>query len=176
MPQPAKTRGVKQMRAEPSLNPSFESRILKKVYALLIFLMGLTGFAQMPIFKRYYIADIPGLGWLADFYLTHTLHYIGAVFLLGLFAYYATLYLMRGRRICRLTAAAYVRIAILLCLVSTGIIRVLKNLPDVTFSPRFTQFVDLAHLGFMIIFMIAALLFFIFKKVWTLKRRYTGNL
>ncbi len=164
------------MRAGPTPKPSFESRILQKVYVLLIFFMGLTGFAQMPIFKRYYIADIPGLGWLADFYFTHTLHYIGAIALLGLFAYYAVLYLMQGRRIHRLTAAAYVRIAILSCLTATGIIRVLKNLPDITFSPRFTQFVDLAHLGSMLILMIVALLFLIFKKGWTVERRYTGYL
>ena len=31
-----------------------------------VFFLTLTGFGQMPIFKRYYIADIPGLGWLAD--------------------------------------------------------------------------------------------------------------
>ena len=33
-------------------------------YLISVFFLALSGFGQMPIFKRYYIADIPGLGWL----------------------------------------------------------------------------------------------------------------
>jgi len=38
------------------------SRPLRWIYLTTTFLLVLTGFGQMPIFKRYYIADIPGLG------------------------------------------------------------------------------------------------------------------
>jgi len=33
-------------------------------YLITVIFLVLSGFGQMPIFKRYYIADIPGLGWL----------------------------------------------------------------------------------------------------------------
>ena len=139
---------------------------LKKFYILLFTVMAFTGFGQMPIFKRYYIADIPGMGWTADFYMTHYIHYIGAIILLGLLAYCILDYFLTGRRGFRLTASAYVRILLLGGIVITGIFRVFKNLPDVVFSPEFTLFIDIAHLGFMMFYLLAALLFLIIKSGW----------
>jgi hypothetical protein len=143
-----------------------EQRFIKWVYVVTLFMMGLTGFAQMPIFKRYYIADIPGLGWLADFYFTHYLHYIGAMVLFILFAYCITAYMMVGKHSFKLTRAAYWRIFLLACIVITGIFRVLKNLPDIVFSTNFTMFIDISHLGFMMIFMAAGIVFLIRKRGW----------
>ncbi|MFZ7112364.1 MAG: FeS-binding protein [Desulfatiglandales bacterium] len=140
--------------------------ILKGAYVFVLVVMAITGFGQMPIFKRYYIADIPGLGWSADYYFTHTLHYLGAIALMGLLAYFMTDYVLRNKNTYRLTAAAYVRIFFMAGLVGTGILRVLKNLPDITFSPELTLIIDLGHLGFMISFVIVALAFLIFKRGW----------
>jgi len=138
----------------------------KTFYILLFTVMAFSGFGQMPIFKRYYIADIPGMGWTADFYVTHYIHYIGAIILLGLLAYGILDYFLTGRREFSLTASAYVRILLLGGIVITGIFRVLKNLPDVVFSPGFTLFIDISHLGFMMFYLLAALLFLIFKSGW----------
>ena len=154
-----------------SNTPAAGHRFLKRVYILLMALMALTGFGQMPIFKRYYIADIPGLGWLADFYFTHILHYIGAMVLLAVFAYFLTDFFLQARKTYRLTVAAFIRILLLAGLVCTGIFRVLKNLPDVTFSPGFTLFIDIAHLGFMMSFVLVALVFLIFKRGWVTASR-----
>ena len=63
------------------------NRTVRYVYLITVFLLTLTGFGQMPVFKRYYIADIPGLGWLAQFYVTHYIHYLGAIVFLALLAY-----------------------------------------------------------------------------------------
>ena len=142
---------------------------LKKFYIFLFTLMAFTGFGQMPIFKRYYIADIPGMGWTADFYVTHYIHYIGAIVLLGLVAYCILDYFLTSRREFSLTGSAYVRILLLGGIVITGIFRVLKNLPDVVFSPGFTLFIDISHLGFMLFYLFAALLFLIIKSGWTRK-------
>jgi hypothetical protein len=142
----------------------------KQIYLIALFFMGLTGFAQMPIFKRYYIADIPGLGWLADFYLTHDLHYLGAIFLLAFFTYLILDYFLSLKGRYRLTRTAGVRLLLLFCIVVTGIIRVLKNLPDVTFSPGFTMFIDISHLAFMMLLMVAGALFLVMKKGWLAAR------
>lgn len=144
-----------------------DRRVLKWVYGLLLIGMGFTGFGQMPIFKRYYLADIPGLAWSADFYLTHTLHYLGAILLLGIIAYVILDFFFSGRKQFTLTSSAYIRIVLLTGLVVTGIFRVLKNLPDVVFSPGFTLFIDIAHLAFMMAYLFAALLFLILKSGWT---------
>ena len=64
-----------------------QGNTLKYSYLITLLFLTLTGFGQMPIFKRYYIADIPGLGWLAKFYITHFIHYLGAILILALLAY-----------------------------------------------------------------------------------------
>ena len=138
------------MNANPAPTTlSLDQRILKAGYLALLFFMGLTGMAQMPIFKRYYIADIPGLGWLANYYATHALHYLGAMALLALLAYGAVLYGGALRRHFAPTRCTVVRALLLGGLVTTGVIRMLKNLPDVVFSPTMTMVVDISHLGFM---------------------------
>jgi len=143
-----------------------EYNYIRRVYIFIIFMMCLTGFGQMPIFKRYYIADIPGLGWLAEYYLTHYIHYIGAILLFFMFAYCAAGYFLVGRHAFRLTRSAYIRIILLTAITITGILRVLKNLPDIVFSPNFTMFIDISHLVFMMIFLMAGAVFLITKKGW----------
>ncbi|MGE0084046.1 MAG: FeS-binding protein [Desulfococcaceae bacterium] len=145
---------------------SAEHRGIKKVYILTLFVLGLSGFAQMPIFKRYYIADIPGLGWLADFYFTHYLHYIAAMVLFCIFGYCITAYFLADRHAFRLTRVAYVRMFFLSGLVITGIFRVLKNLPDVVFSYHFNIVIDIAHIIFMMLFLSAAFVFLMMKTGW----------
>ena len=80
---------------------------IKPVYILIFLLMGLTGFGQMPIFKRYYIADIPGLAWLDQYYVTHTIHYLGAIALLALIAYGLVIYGAMLRKQYRLTGCRH---------------------------------------------------------------------
>jgi hypothetical protein len=147
-----------------------ELTYFKPVYLFLLFVMGLTGFGQMPIFKRYYIADIPGLGWLADFYATHYLHYLGAIVLFGFFVYVAVTYWGLMRQQFQLTGAAYIRITILALITITGIFRVLKNLPDVVFAPLFTMVIDISHLVFMMFLMIFGILFMVLKKGWLVSK------
>jgi len=145
---------------------TFASRAMRRAYVLMFVFMAFTGSGQMPIFARYYISDLPGMAWSADFYLTHYLHYLGACLFLALLAYAALDYLLSGRRRYALTGVAYVCIALLGGIVITGIFRVLKNLPDVVFSPAFTMFIDIAHLGFMILYIVAALFSLIGKRRW----------
>jgi hypothetical protein len=150
-------------------------RWIRWSFGILLAGMAFTGMGQMPIFKRYYIADIPGMGWSADFFFTHLLHYLGAVLLLALFGYMAAEYVLSMRRRYALTAAGWVRVLLLAGITGTGVVRVLKNLPDVTFSPAFTMLVDIAHLGLMMLFLAAALLFALRKRPWVRERPSTGG-
>jgi len=147
-----------------------ELTYFKPLYLFLLFVMGLTGFAQMPIFKRYYIADIPGLAWLADFYVTHYLHYLGAIILAGFFVYAGVVYFGLMCKQFHLTRAAFVRIGLLVLIVITGIFRVLKNLPDVVFSPAFTMAIDISHLVFMMLLMTFGIIFMVLKKPWIVEK------
>ena len=72
------------MKLHSSDTPANQNKAVRFIYLMTVFFLILSGFGQMPIFRRYYIADIPGLGWLAQFYLTHYIHYLGAILILAL--------------------------------------------------------------------------------------------
>ena len=151
---------------------SASQKTLRRIFVWTFAVMVFTGFGQMPIFKRYYLADVPGLDWTADFYLTHYIHYVGAMLLLGLIAYGIIDYLLSGRKRLSLTRSAYVRIALLSGIVFTGVLRVMKNLPDVLFAPGFTQFIDLSHLGFMMLYLFVAGFCLAFRSGWVVAKSH----
>jgi hypothetical protein len=63
------------MKVQQTDRAKTPNRAARYVYLITVLFLTLSGFGQMPIFKRYYIADIPGFGWLAQFYVTHYIHY-----------------------------------------------------------------------------------------------------
>jgi hypothetical protein len=140
---------------------------IKTFYLLILFLATLSGFAQMPIFKRYYIADIPMLGWLADFYITHLLHYLSAVAILALMGYRALDYLMVTRKNRKITPSGIFRVIVLCGIVVTGLFLVVYNFAGVYFTSKFVIFLDLAHLGLVMLFLFYSLYCLIFRKKWT---------
>jgi hypothetical protein len=122
------------------------SRTLNIVFRLTVFALLFTGFAQMPIFARYYLADVPGFAWTADYYLNHILHYGLAIALLLFLGWRLPLALRRGW-----TAGGMLTALCWASIVVTGLIRVMKNQPDAFFSPTFVMLVDWGHLGFVML-------------------------
>ena len=146
------------------------SRPLRWIYLTTTFFLVLTGFGQMPIFKRYYIADIPGLGWLAEFFVTHYIHYLGAIVLLALIAYIAADYLILKRNARRMTASGYIRLVLLTGILVSGGLLVIRNLTGTHFSPEFIIFLDIIHLGLVVVFLFVSIYCLIVKKHWTTQR------
>ena len=144
--------------------------IVRYVYLITVFFLTLTGFGQMPIFKRYYIADIPGLGWLAQFYVTHYIHYLAAILVLALVAYRVLDYLILQKKHLRLTASGYIRGAMLAGILVTGIFLVIRNLAGSRFGPPFIIFLDLAHLGLVMTFLMVTGYYLVSKKRWVTQR------
>jgi uncharacterized membrane protein (UPF0182 family) len=140
------------------------------IYLTTTFFLVLSGFGQMPIFKRYYIADIPGLGWLAEFFVTHYIHYLGAIVFLALAAFMIADYLISKRNSRHVTASGYVRIALLTGILISGVLLVIRNLAGTNFAPEFIIFLDLIHLGFVMMFLFVSLYCLFFKKHWTTER------
>jgi uncharacterized membrane protein len=155
------------MSAQQTIMLKGPNRIVRYVYLITVFLLTLTGFGQMPIFKRYYIADIPGFGWLAQFYVTHYIHYLAAILILALVAYLIVDYLILQKKHLRLTASGYVRGAILAGILVSGILLVIRNLSGSQFGPGFIIFLDLAHMGLVMAFLMVTAYCLIFKKQWT---------
>ncbi len=123
------------------------SKTLTIVFRLTVIGLLFTGFAQMPIFARYYLADVPGFAWTADYYLNHILHYGLAIVLLLILGWRVPLALKRGR----FSAGGAILAMCWVGVVATGLVRVMKNQPDAFFSPTFVMAVDWGHLGFVML-------------------------
>lgn len=156
---------VQQAAISRTQNPA-----VRYTYLITVFFLTLTGFGQMPIFKRYYIADIPGFGWLAKFYVTHYIHYLGAILILALVSYMIIDYLILQKKRIRLTASGYVRGMILVGILVSGIFLVLRNLTGSRFAPEFIIFLDIAHLGLVMTFLIVTGYCLVRKRRWVTQR------
>ena len=158
------------MKVQPAILSKAPNRSVRYVYLITVFFLTLTGFGQMPIFKRYYIADIPAFGWLAQFYVTHYIHYLGAILILALVSYMIIDYLILQKKSIRLTASGYVRGTILVGILVSGIFLVLRNFPGSRFVPEFIIFLDIAHLGLVMTFLIVAGYCLVRRRRWVTQR------
>lgn len=52
---------------------------------LLIF----SGFGELPMYKRYMVTQIPGLGWTGDFLINLKIHYISGIFFISVMIFHA---------------------------------------------------------------------------------------
>ena len=142
------------------------SPALRFVYLATAGMLALSGFAQMPIFKRYYIADIPGLGWLAAYYTTHMIHYIGAIVLMTLLAYAGVRYLSAHRSGWQVSPSGWLRGALLAAILITGVLRVIKNFEGFYFSSGVIIFLDLLHLAAVVGFLMVGLYCALGRRRW----------
>ena len=119
--------------------------------------LALTGMGQMPIFSRYYIADLPGLWWLGDYRITAALHLALAALLLVVLCALAVTWLGAGRDRPGLGRVAGLRVALFAAVAFTGWLRVMQNgsLPPVT--PEHLRYLDWSHLGLAVALGLAAL-------------------
>lgn len=140
--------------------------VLKSLYLISAFFLVITGFGQMPLYKRYYIADIPGLGWLADFYVTHFMHYLFAAVFLAVIAYSLTAYFLIDRKKAHISPAGLIRGLILTGIVLSGIFMVIFNFAGVSFPQGAVIVLDLAHMGLVMLFLLMGLLALIFRWKW----------
>ena len=125
---------------------------MRLVSRLLVVALLFTGFAQMPIFARYYLASVPGFAWTADYYLNHVLHYGLAIALLAFLGWRAMLAWRRSWTVGgTLLAACWAGVA------ATGLVRVMKNQPDAYFAPDLVMWVDWGHLGLVMMLGLVAL-------------------
>ncbi len=128
--------------------------------------LAVTGFGQMPLYKRYYVSSIPGLGWTADYYITHNIHYIGAVILIGLTVYYIANYFLQHRGIYSITKQGIVMLVFMAGIIVTGLLKVIASQRGVYFSEGFLFHLDLLHIMFAFLFLISAAVFKIMKYRW----------
>ena len=141
-----------------------QNKLISYSYIFTFFMMTISGFGQMPIFKRYYMADIPGLEWLAKYYITHYLHYLFAIMFLSLISYISMEYFLTKREKLIITTSGYVGSLLLSTLSLTGILLVIRNFSGHLFSSSFIVYLDLIHLGAVILILMTGLFCMVFNK------------
>lgn len=67
---------------------SLSNRLVHWGTALSIFALIISGFGQMPMYKRYNIVKLPGAEWLGEYSLTLVMHYIAAIILIFVVFYH----------------------------------------------------------------------------------------
>ncbi len=55
-----------------------------------------TGLGCLPLYKRYYITDLPGFGWTGDFYNVTVVHYIASIVFLSAVIFHIVYHGLRG--------------------------------------------------------------------------------
>ncbi|MBF0119869.1 MAG: hypothetical protein HQK79_13625 [Desulfobacterales bacterium] len=141
-----------------------DSVFFRYIYLVTLFLITLTGFGAMPIFKRYYIADIPGFGWLDKFYVTHYMHYFMAIIFIGLIFYAFVRNVVLEKM--KVSLSGYIRGIMFSIITISGLFLVIKNLNCCYFSPNIVIILDLIHVSSVMMFLIFALICLIFKLKW----------
>ncbi len=144
--------------------------IIRTLYVVSALILMITGFGQMPIYKRYYISSLPGLAWLADFYVTHWLHYLSAAVLMGLVTYAFVMFISSYHKTKKPSISGYIRGIILTGLILTGILLVINNLPGSFFSQGSIIFLDLAHMALAMVLLVAGFVALIRKSPWIVER------
>jgi hypothetical protein len=148
------------MNAKPSL-------LLKTLYGIAAVAALFTGFGNMPLWGRYYVADVPGLGWSGDFFINVNVHILAGSLLLAISSYAAANSLvMRRSPSCGLTRSGGIRVFLLALALTTGIIMVIKNLPGIHFPMAMLMIFNFSHMAAAVLFMVAALVALIFRQPW----------
>ncbi len=140
------------------------SKFSRYIYGITFLLLVVTGFGQMPVYKRYYISDIPGLGWLSQFYVTHMLHYIASFVLIAL-AVYAVISFFSSRS-GKITVSGYLKIAIIIGLIASGGLMVIRNLSGVYLDHNLIIAVNLIHLALCMVLVGVSFYTLITRKRW----------
>jgi copper ion binding protein len=151
---------------------------------LLIF----SGFGELPMYKRYMVTQVPGLGWAGDFFIQLKLHYLAGIVFVSVLVFHTLYHGWLGHQglipkkgdvkascktiLCMLgfgeepkmdkylpeqrLAYAYLG-GIGLILVLTGIVKVIKNIPDVHLASGLIASMTLIHTFATIFFLLGVL-------------------
>lgn len=146
-------------------NP-IERAWLKWLYGLISIAAIFTGFGNMPLYGRYYVADVPYLQWTGDFIANVKVHTVAGASLLTLALYFLIVYLLMRSRGVQLTRTGFVQFLFLWLVLLSGVVMAIKNLPEVVFDLPVLMTMNFLHMGSAILFVLVSLLGLIYRGQW----------
>lgn len=144
------------------------SRGFKGLYAIAVVIALFTGFGSMPLWGRYYIADIPGLKWSGDFFVNLQIHLFVGALLLCLAVYMLVYYLNVRSSGVRLTRSGRIRAVFLVLAILSGVAMAIRNLSGIQFAFEWQVSLVFLHMGVAVAFMVASIVCLIARCRWTL--------
>jgi len=144
------------------MNPKANNSGLKWLFAAAVFAALFTGFGNMPLYGRYYIADIPGFAWSGDFIANLKVHLVAGALLIGLAVYtLAGRYILKkGQQAPRTAFGRVVDITLALAIL-TGLIATVRNFACMTPGLEAQMTINFTHMGAGMLFaVIGAVAFF----------------
>lgn len=139
----------------------------KWLYGLALVVALFTGFGNMPLYGRYYVADVPGLSWSGNFFTNVNIHILSGSLLLAI-AVYALMnaVMMNEGRVRKLTLSGKFKAFLLVLSLLTGILMAVKNLPGTRFSLEVLMAFNFTHMGAAVLLMLVSLFTLIFRRPW----------
>jgi hypothetical protein len=125
-----------------------------------------TGFGNMPLWGRFYVSDIPGLGWSADFFINLYVHYLSGGLLLAVSTYHIIRYSQRSDRDARLSRVGLLRVVVFGLVLVSGALSAVKNLPQINLPLIGLMALVFFHLGAVMVYILISLACRILKKPW----------
>ena len=138
---------------------NMQKRSFAIIYSATAVILVLAALAQMPLAKRYYLADIPGLAWTGNFLTSYHVFYIAAVLMTVLISYRAADFLLQKDRDMQLSTAGIIKAASLAGLLISGFMKIAMNASDVYFSQEYLVFINFTYIIFTMLFMLSTLVF-----------------
>jgi len=137
------------------------------LYGAAVVIALFTGFGNMPLWGRYYIADIPGLGWSGNFYVNLQFHlFVGAV-LLSLAVYFLILHVYSKQDGVRMSRSGRVRAVLLVLALLSGLVLAGRNLSGIRLPFDFQVGLTFFYMGIALAFMVASIACLIARCKWT---------
>jgi hypothetical protein len=151
------------------LNDSFDAG-LKWAYRVAIAVALFTGIGNMPMWGRFFVADIPGFGWAGDFFINLYVHYLSGALLLAIASYGIVAYSQRSDKHMKVSKSGLARGALLGLVLVSGLPSAIKNLAFIDLPMAGLMALVFLHLGGAMAFSFLALVVGLQKKPWMTAR------
>ena len=151
------------------MSPKADGTGLKWLFAAAASVALFTGFGNMPLYGRYYIADIPGFGWSGDFIVNMKIHFAAGAALLGLAVYYLTGILVQRRGPSPRTTLIRVLEMTTLLVLFSGLLAGLKNFAILKPGLALNMTINFFHMGMAILLAVVGLASLVMRSKKTVR-------
>ncbi len=153
------------------MKPHQANRLSEWLYLAAMAVVFFTGFGNMPLYQRYYVTDLPGFGWAANFMINVEVHYMAGAVLLALAAYFTVSWIFLRKEGLRLSRTGRIRAIVLGLALLTGLAMAVKNLSGVVYPLPLLIAMNFLHMSLAVCYLLLALGCRVARAPWLRKNQ-----